>query len=874
MSSEQAPYAVQRNPTDPTRLKRALTYLRVSTGRQLDTAIDIDPDGLSIHTQRKFAEHKVESLDAYTVMEFIEPGNSAKNVEDRPVFRELLNYLMEHRDIDYVVVYMRSRAFRNHFDAAIVGRQLEKIGVRLVSAKEDFGEGPNAVAMEGMLDIMNGWVNTIQGLDIQAKMYEKAKAGGTLGATKVGYLNVVADFEGRQINTVAIDPLRAPLVRKGFELYATGDYTLDRLELTMADLGLTAPARGKHRERIVSGKWWHRLLKDPYYVGEITYRGETFKGRHEPIVSYELFQRVQDVRQQRSGSGKRDRIHHHYLKGILFCDRCAREERTSRLIYTPVKGRGGTYEYYLCRGRQEGFCDLPHLPVSEVEEAIVRHYGTLRLSDDFVDEVLTSLEAGLNAEQANVHAMHMQLTKRLKELDSKEERLIDLAADGSVPQDKIRSRLRQIQADRERASSGLVDTTSELKLGRDTLLDAVERLRHPDRLYAAADDPARRFINETFFSAFYIDQDGIHTSELADPFDNLVESLRTYQATRTPDTKKGSRPAKALDGNAVSNSVADSGSSTDTLVELRGLEPLTPTLPVWCATSCAIAPYCVVHLRFPARRTLQEAALVHQIGWSVPVLLQQRRQPVTLHSDLLAVVHDGRRPGAADVLHHLAAGAGVLRGLDGVLAIADGSDDVGGQLDALGLGTVGEDRRDLSVGLVALALLGLVGVHRGVRAHPCLLLLVVRQRGLGDRQQAARGAVGVVTRRAVAVQEREHEELHLQLAVVDGLGDLLAVLALHVAAGGAVRVLEEGQLRGSVGLAEHEGRGRLVDGGLRLVGGRPLLLTQQQDAADDDHDDHEDGDAAQHVGHGVGLLRGNVLRVLTLAHADHNSGRP
>ena len=26
-------------------------------------------------------------------------------------------------------------------------------------------------------------------------------------------------------------------------------------------------------------------------------------------------------------------------------------------------------------------------------------------------------------------------------------------------------------------------------------------------------------------------------------------------------------------------------------VELRGLEPLTPTLPVWCATSCAIAPY-------------------------------------------------------------------------------------------------------------------------------------------------------------------------------------------------------------------------------------------------------------------------------------------
>lgn len=35
-----------------------------------------------------------------------------------------------------------------------------------------------------------------------------------------------------------------------------------------------------------------------------------------------------------------------------------------------------------------------------------------------------------------------------------------------------------------------------------------------------------------------------------------------------------------------------------TLVELRGLEPLTPTLPVWCATSCAIAPWWVA-LGFP-----------------------------------------------------------------------------------------------------------------------------------------------------------------------------------------------------------------------------------------------------------------------------------
>src|SRR4051794_39869595 len=35
-------------------------------------------------------------------------------------------------------------------------------------------------------------------------------------------------------------------------------------------------------------------------------------------------------------------------------------------------------------------------------------------------------------------------------------------------------------------------------------------------------------------------------------------------------------------------------------VELRGLEPLTPTLPVWCATSCATAPLsCPATLQAP-----------------------------------------------------------------------------------------------------------------------------------------------------------------------------------------------------------------------------------------------------------------------------------
>src|SRR5690349_971942 len=118
-------------------LGRALSYLRVSTKRQMDTAVDIDADGNSIATQREFAIRKAAHLGTVVRREFVEPGTSAQTIEKRAVFREMLRYLKDHPgEIDYVIIYMRSRAFRNYVDAGVTERQLAGLGVKLISAKE------------------------------------------------------------------------------------------------------------------------------------------------------------------------------------------------------------------------------------------------------------------------------------------------------------------------------------------------------------------------------------------------------------------------------------------------------------------------------------------------------------------------------------------------------------------------------------------------------------------------------------------------------------------------------------------------------------------------------------------------------------------
>src|ERR1700676_750011 len=99
-------------------LKRSIRYLRVSSKKQMDTDFEVDPEGNSIDTQRKVCSAKEREVVVVNVGEYVEPGNSAQTIDKRPVFREMIARIVRERDVDYVIIYARSRAFRNYIDAA------------------------------------------------------------------------------------------------------------------------------------------------------------------------------------------------------------------------------------------------------------------------------------------------------------------------------------------------------------------------------------------------------------------------------------------------------------------------------------------------------------------------------------------------------------------------------------------------------------------------------------------------------------------------------------------------------------------------------------------------------------------------------------
>jgi hypothetical protein len=177
----------------------------------------------------------------------------------------------------------------------------------------------------------------------------------------------------------------------------------------------------------------------------VTYPGEEYSGRHEPLVSHELFAGVQIVLDGRlAKTGERQRTHHHYLKSIIWCGRCHQRGVESQLILMRAAGHGGEYWYFFCTSRRDGTCDALYVRVEDAEAAVLRQYATWRLPASFAAKIRDVLEDTLHDENRSSRLLHEHLTKLLRDLDAKEDNLLDLAESGGIAIAKVCARLATI----------------------------------------------------------------------------------------------------------------------------------------------------------------------------------------------------------------------------------------------------------------------------------------------------------------------------------------------------------------------------------------------------------------------------------------------
>jgi DNA invertase Pin-like site-specific DNA recombinase len=395
--------------------ERAVDYLRVSTAEQAEKDLD---EGYSIPAQREACVARIRHEGWTLVDEYVDSGESARST-DRPKLLAMLERIERDRDIDVVVVHKIDRLARNIEDHVAIRAALRRAGVRLVSVSENLEETASGKLVEGIHALMAEFYSANLAAEVRKGMTQKAKQGGWPQMAPLGYLNVRQTIGGRRIATITPDPDRADLVRAAFQLYATGDWTLERLLAELHKRGLRNRGTRKRPPGAVSLNGLSLILSNPAYLGVVEWGGVRYPGQHDPLVDPATFQKVQDLLAARAARGTRERKHPHYLKGLLHCAVCGR-----RLSVQLSKGR---YLYFYCLGQKiDGptLCREPYTPADRLEDQVGKLYQRVQLPQQVVDRHRRTAKRDRRADQRHAAERELQ-TRRMAGIADRRRKLLD-----------------------------------------------------------------------------------------------------------------------------------------------------------------------------------------------------------------------------------------------------------------------------------------------------------------------------------------------------------------------------------------------------------------------------------------------------------------
>ncbi len=423
----------------------AVLYARVSSREQ-------EQEGYSIPAQLKLSRAYAEKNGIEILREF-KDVETAKTT-GRRAFGAMVDFLRRSETCHTVLVEKTDRLYRNFEDQIV----LEKLGTEIHFVKTGTVLSKNAKAqtkfMHG-IEVVSAkyYVDNLREEVIKG-MREKAEQGIYPGHAPFGYLN------NRLTRAIDVQAEESLVVKRIFELYATGRFPLAILQ----------KAINEEFGRRLAKSYLHKILNNRMYIGYFEWRGETYKGKHEPIISLQLFETCQAV-MHGYNKGKY-RKHDIAFRGMLTC---AHDNST-----VTAELKKGKYVYYRCSG-YHGKCALPRFR----EEQISERLGEVLKNIHIPDEVLQKIEQSLERERDRSEKASAQQRARLEQQLAATRRRMDQAysdkLDGKIPEEFWQRKLSEWQAEEQRIEMAIAGLNQQS--ATDRLLDTKRILELANKAY-------------------------------------------------------------------------------------------------------------------------------------------------------------------------------------------------------------------------------------------------------------------------------------------------------------------------------------------------------------------------------------------------------
>lgn len=382
-------------------------YIRVSTAKQGE-------QGSSLQEQRRAIE-EYAARQGLDIVEWFEERETAAK-QGRARFNAMLAKLTK-RQAAGVIIHKIDRSARNLRDWARLGDLLDRnVDVRFAHESLDLGSRGGRLAADIQAVVAADYVRNLRD-EVRKGIAGRLNQGLYPLPAPIGYTD---QGKGKRKE---IDPITGPLVRKAFELYSTGSYSVDELRDEMTRRGLRN-RRGSPLSR--TGMW--TVLRNPFYTGliHIARTKRTYAGVHAPLVRRALFDRVQAILSGRTYAARTK--HEFAYSRFIRCAGCGRS-----LIAELQKG----HTYYRCHTPS---CFGTSLREPDVAAGLAELFSWLTFDEGELGDLVDLRKASQAGDQAERDAAVTQAKLSLANCDDRLVRLTDAYLDGALDRDLFEHR--------------------------------------------------------------------------------------------------------------------------------------------------------------------------------------------------------------------------------------------------------------------------------------------------------------------------------------------------------------------------------------------------------------------------------------------------
>ncbi len=482
-------------------MKRAFGYIRVSTTGQAE-------EGFSLENQKRAIQEYCAYAKMRLVRVFVDEGKSARTT-NRPEFQEMLTGI-KNGVADCIVIYKIDRFARNAIDYTRIRKELETLQVGFYSVSEGDLMSKNAFVYGNVLATMAEWESMMNSDRTKDALMQKFRNGWQPCPPPLGFRSVGGDGEQK---TCEIDPYAGPIIKKMFELYSTGQYSMVTLQEWLQDKNLISK-----NGTIISFSRINNVLRNDFYYGKIRWRGQEKMGNHTPLINKQLFDTCQYILEKHRHFLLRERKYDFLLRGFVYCP-CG-----MRLVgdVATIRSNHKKIGYYHCQKRYSPGCKQKYVQAKDLEEQIENIIKKLEFTEEFITQVQEQAQRFLNTGKKETRGIRQTLLNQRTALELKRNKLEDLLIDESIDRDTYKRKHAETTQQIANLQTQTEEVEEERKLDIPLIDETLFLSRDIYKTYKSAADPLKRHYLRFFYERFVIDNKVIVEAKPTPIFEALL----------------------------------------------------------------------------------------------------------------------------------------------------------------------------------------------------------------------------------------------------------------------------------------------------------------------------------------------------------------